>query len=155
MESSSELDEIRSRIQERWSRLQRFTILGVISFAAFLLVMTDTVYLPSMIHIQQDLDTTELLVTLSVALFAFVIGLMPLLWGPLSDAIGRRWLLVLSMAFFTAVSLVLTWATNMGMFLALRVCQGVGISSVFAVGSGEYRPMRLESVRLVYRCMPS
>eukprot|EP01116_Phalansterium_solitarium_P018840 TRINITY_DN5115_c3_g1_i1.p4 TRINITY_DN5115_c3_g1~~TRINITY_DN5115_c3_g1_i1.p4 ORF type:complete len:110 (+),score=17.91 TRINITY_DN5115_c3_g1_i1:745-1074(+) len=103
MESSSELDEIRSRIQERWSRLQRFTILGVISFAAFLLVMTDTVYLPSMIHIQQDLDTTELLVTLSVALFAFVIGLMPLLWGPLSDAIARRWLLVLSMAFFTAI----------------------------------------------------
>jgi len=51
-------------IYESWTEPKRYVLLGLMSFATFLVPFSDTVYLPAMNVIQRDLNTTATLVRL-------------------------------------------------------------------------------------------
>jgi len=62
--------------------------------------------------------------TLSLFMAGFVIG--PPVYGPLSDAFGRRRLLLPGMAIFTAGGVAAALAPSIAVLLIARFCQGLG-----------------------------
>lgn len=71
-----------------------------------------------------DHTTTQLIISL------FILGMVfgELLFGPLSDAIGRRKTILVGMAIFCAGSIVAMTAQSMEQMLVGRIIQGFGVS---------------------------
>ena len=74
------------------------------------------------------LQTTPAMVQLTLSVYMLVLGLGQLIFGPLSDRIGRRPVL-LGGALYAAASLALAAAGSGGLFVALRLLQALGASA--------------------------
>lgn len=61
------------------------------------------------------------------------LGLSLLLWGPLSDALGRRWIMLLTMSGATLVTLLLSFTDDYTGMLVLRAVQGVLLAGLPAI----------------------
>lgn len=62
-----------------------------------------------------------------------MLGLSLLIWGPLSDALGRRWIMLLTMGGATLVTLMLSFTENYTSMLVLRAVQGVLLAGLPAI----------------------
>lgn len=92
------------------------------AFMAFASLSTD-IYLPAMPAMQDDLGRASAL-TITGFLIGFAIA--QLVWGPISDRIGRRIPLALGALLFLAGSIGCALSTSMEMVIAFRVVQAVG-----------------------------
>ena len=115
---------------------KRKIILATVSFVAALLPFCDTIYLPSLNNIRRDLNTTETLVNVSVAIYLFMNGLASLVWGPLSDRFGRKIILLISLGVFVASSIACIFSPSIAVLIIFRAIQGAAVSSTLAVGQG-------------------
>ncbi|WP_283149450.1 MFS transporter [Silvimonas soli] len=90
--------------------------------------------LPGMLHVTQEFNASSAWVPTSMT--TYMIGGASLQWllGPLSDRIGRRPVMLGGVVWFVLMCLAALVAQNMGMFLALRVLQGMGMCFLVAVG---------------------
>src|SRR5471032_2563814 len=84
------------------------------------------VLLPSFPALSTQFNTTPTDIALSVSVFAIGISLSQLLIGPLSDALGRKNLLLGGMAVSILGALGCVWASDYAAFLIFRVVQSVG-----------------------------
>lgn len=86
-------------------------------------------YLPALGIMAADLDTT--IAGIQVALTAFLVGVAvgQLIVGALSDAIGRRRIIVIGFALLTAAGVLVAAAPNLEVLIAGRVLQGLGASA--------------------------
>lgn len=84
------------------------------------------VLLPSFPALSTQFNTTPTDIALSVSVFAIGISLSQLLIGPLSDALGRKNLLLGGMAVSIMGALGCVWASDYAAFLIFRVVQAVG-----------------------------
>jgi DHA1 family bicyclomycin/chloramphenicol resistance-like MFS transporter len=66
---------------------------------------------------------------LAISVYLFGIGVGQLGWGPVSDAIGRRPVLVIGSLIFAAGSLIVAAAPAIGLLLAGRLIQAVGAAA--------------------------
>ncbi|MEO1194258.1 MAG: multidrug effflux MFS transporter [Pseudomonadota bacterium] len=91
-------------------------------------ILSTDLYLPSLPHLPEllDSDTATVQLTLSLNLAAF--ALAQLLHGPLSDRFGRRRLLLLGLVGFCLSSLLCALANSVGWLLAGRIGQGMTAS---------------------------
>jgi len=96
-------------------------------------------YLPSFPDIAQEFSTTTpvLLQTLSLYLFAFA-G-MTLVYGPLSDAFGRRKVALAATAAYVACSIGCALAPDIQWLLAMRIGQGLTACGGIVVGRAVIR----------------
>lgn len=92
------------------------------AFMAFASLATD-IYLPAMPVMQDDLGGAAAL-TITSFLVGFAIA--QLVWGPISDRVGRRIPLALGSLFFLVGSVGCALSTSMEMVIAFRVVQAVG-----------------------------
>jgi len=81
------------------------------------------------------------------------LGLSLLLWGPLSDALGRRWIMLLTMSGATLLTLLLSLTEDYTTMLLLRAGQGVLLAGLPAIaiawmGDEFSRPAMLLAVGL-------
>ena len=97
------------------------TVLGLLAATSSL--ATD-LYLSSVPTIAADLQTTPAQAQLTLSLFFFGICLGQLLLGPLSDSRGRRPVLLVSLAVFTAAGVATIFVPNIETLTVLRFVQG-------------------------------
>ncbi|MBK1722473.1 MFS transporter [Thiocystis violacea] len=71
--------------------------------------------------------------SLTVSLTTLTLSLSLLIYGPLSDAIGRRGIMLVTMTLTTLCSLAMAFAPDFGTLLALRAFQGLFIGGLLAV----------------------
>ncbi|HBC8575935.1 TPA: multidrug effflux MFS transporter [Corynebacterium striatum] len=83
-------------------------------------------YLPVMPAIVSDLETTRAAVQLTLTGFFIGMGVGQLVIGPLSDAVGRKRLLILGAGVALAASAVAALAPSIAVLIAARVFQGLG-----------------------------
>ena len=114
--------------------LKRSLILATASIMAFLLTFSDTVYLPSLNAAKTTFHTSDILVTLSVSIYLFTSGILSLLWGPLSDRLGRKITIVVALIIFLAASIACALASNIIILIVFRAVQGAAISAAMVVG---------------------
>ena len=93
-----------------------------------------TLYLPAMAIIGSDLHAASSLMKLSLSFYLITFGLSQLLYGPLSDAFGRRINLIVGLIIFFIGSSMATFAERIDLFLISRLIQGLGMGTSSAVG---------------------
>ena len=117
-------------------------ILTLILLTAFS-TLSLNMFLPSLASIATDLDARYATVSLAVAGYLAATAVIQLIVGPLSDRIGRRPVLLASLALFAAASVVCAMATDVWTFLAARMLQG-GVISGYTLSMAILRDTRSE-----------
>lgn len=114
-----------------------FVVAALIMLAPFTL---DT-YLPSFPDIQRELGASaqDMQHTLSFYLWAF--GAMTLVYGPLSDAFGRRPVVLVAVAVYVAASIGCALAPDIGTLVLMRIGQGVAAGAGLVIGRALVRDL--------------
>lgn len=107
--------------------LSWFLCLSMLGFLA-----TD-MYLPAFATIQEDFNTTQSFIGLSLSIFLLGMALGQLVYGPLSDRIGRIRVLLGGMTLFSIASVLCAFAPNIELFLAARFLQALGACSATVI----------------------
>ncbi|GAB2929620.1 purine nucleoside transporter PunC [Hafnia psychrotolerans] len=84
-------------------------------------------YLPAFSTMQTKLATTPGLISASLSIFLAGFAIGQLLWGPLSDKLGRRPVLITGLMLFALGCLGMIWVENIYLLLALRFLQAIGV----------------------------
>ena len=98
----------------------------MLSFMTALGPLATDLYLPSMPHIGAALGATPAAVqlTLSAYLIGFSVG--QIVYGPVSDALGRKPVLVAAFALFVAATIACAASTSIEMLIVARALQAFG-----------------------------
>jgi DHA1 family bicyclomycin/chloramphenicol resistance-like MFS transporter len=91
-------------------------------------------YLPSFHAIGRDFDVGPLAVQQTLSVFLFAFAFMMLFYGTLSDSFGRRPVILVALALYTAASLGAVFAPTFGVLLACRVVQGLAAGAGSVIG---------------------
>ncbi|MER5965155.1 DHA2 family efflux MFS transporter permease subunit [Streptomyces sp. NPDC002057] len=105
---------------------RRWTALGLICAAQFMLVLDVTVVNVALPALATDLELGRTALTWVITAYTLCFGGLMLLGGRLADALGARRVLLTGLALFTAASLACGLAPNATVLLGGRVAQGVG-----------------------------
>jgi AAHS family 4-hydroxybenzoate transporter-like MFS transporter len=93
----------------------------------------------------------DLGIVFSAALFGSVLG--NIVFGPLADRVGRKWLVVGSVLLFGLATPLCAWAGSSGPLIALRFIAGIGLGAavpnMIAITS-EYAPARKRSTIVTF-----
>jgi DHA1 family bicyclomycin/chloramphenicol resistance-like MFS transporter len=99
---------------------------------------------------------------LLITLFFLGLGAGPLLFGPVSDSIGRKPVVYIGFLLFIAASMLCIFATNLETMIAGRILQGVALSAPRTISiamirdsySGDYMARIMSFVTVVFILVP-
>lgn len=109
-------------------------------FPLFLLIyefcsyLSNDMYLPALVLLEQEFGTTQTLVQLSITIWYMGMALPQLAMGMLSDRFGRRVVLLVGGAVFLLSTMGCAIATSIESFLVFRFFEGVGVCSLLVSG---------------------
>ena len=90
-------------------------------------------YLPALPTIAADLHASTAATQMTLMAFFMSFGLCQIVYGPVSDMVGRKAPLYVGLALFIVGSVGCALAGSIGSLIALRVLQGIGASSVMVI----------------------
>ena len=106
------------------------TTLIVTCTTVFLAQLGMSIYLPALPDIARDLGADASRVSWGLAVYLIGMALPMLLWGSLSQRLGRKPVLLAALGLYGLGNLALPWGTTVEAFLALRLIQGIGASGI-------------------------
>ncbi|MGR5147217.1 purine nucleoside transporter PunC [Photobacterium alginatilyticum] len=104
-----------------------FACLSMLGFLA-----TD-MYLPAFETMRSDFNTSQSLIGLSLSIFLLGMALGQLIYGPLSDRVGRIKVLMGGMILFSIASVLCAFAPNVEFLLIARFAQALGACSATVI----------------------
>jgi EmrB/QacA subfamily drug resistance transporter len=111
-------------------QVHRWRAFAVLAVSYFMTIVDLTIVNVSLPTIGRDLHFSESNLQWVVTAYALTFGGFLLLGGRAADLLGRRRILMLGLAIFTAASLAAGLARNDGVLIALRGVQGFGAAVV-------------------------
>ena len=85
--------------------------------------------------IRQELKANESLIQLSAATNVFGIGVSSIIYGTLSDSLGRRKLVLFGIACFSIASYSISFINSIYLLFILRFIQGLGAGIAWSIGN--------------------
>lgn len=98
-------------------------------------------YLPALPTIQQSLGTNVSMVQLSLMAFFVSLGIGQLIYGPVSDMVGRKPPIYFGLALFALASIGCALAPDIQTLIALRFIQGLGACACMVIPRAIVRDM--------------
>lgn len=89
-------------------------------------------------------SSTAQILPLSIYLVGYILG--PLLFGPLSETYGRKWIMISTFALFVIFTMACAVAPNFASLLIFRLIAGVAASSPISVTGGVYADLYADPV---------
>lgn len=90
-------------------------------------------YLPAFGMMQRELSISEGAISNSLSIFLFGFAVAQLLWGPLSDKVGRKPILLIGLSLFSLGCLGMLWVESATGLLAMRFLQAFGVCSAAVI----------------------
>lgn len=126
-------------------------VIALVGMFAFIQVYSVQSILP---QLQADLNASVVEIGNAVGMTVLAVAIMSPLMGMLSDAVGRKWLIVASVFILAIPTALMTQVQTIDGLLALRFIQGIavpGVSVVFVAYLGEeFRAPALFKVVTIY-----
>jgi DHA1 family bicyclomycin/chloramphenicol resistance-like MFS transporter len=112
-------------------------------------------YLPALPSIAGDLHASAALTQLTLTAYFISFGLFQIVYGPLSDAVGRRPPLFIGLSLFAAGSIGCGLAPSVGWLIACRILQGIGAAAITVMPRAIIRDLYtgVEATRLMSMVM--
>ncbi|RUY60357.1 MFS transporter, partial [Mesorhizobium sp. M7A.F.Ca.CA.001.05.1.1] len=88
------------------------------------------IYLPIVPAMPGILETSPDVIQLTLSLYMICLGLGQVVFGPISDRIGRRPVLIGGALLFSGASFLLASTSLAAVFVVLRVVQAIGASAI-------------------------
>lgn len=110
----------------------------ILSLSAIGQIASD-LYLPSLPSMQEDLGTTINTIQLSIACYMYGYGSMQIVYGPVSDAYGRKPTLLFGLSVMLVGTGLAIVASSASMLLLGRLLQGLGAASCNAIYKASIR----------------
>lgn len=104
-----------------------FFICYLAALGAFASLVND-LYLPTLPQMRIDFHSSRSAVQLGLSFGMIGLGIGELFWGPLSDKMGRKPILFMSLAIFIVASAASIFSPNLAFFNCCRLFQGLGAS---------------------------
>jgi len=98
-------------------------------------------YLPSLPTVSDDFHSTASLAQLSITSCLIGLAVGQLIFGPLSDIIGRKRPLVLTLITYVIASILCGFSSNIWMFIILRFIQGASAAAGIVIARASSRDM--------------
>lgn len=105
-------------------------LLFILGISAAIVSLAQSLYIPLLPDLQQDLNTSLHLVNLTVTLFTVAMATMQIILGPIVDRNGRKKILVPGIIIYVIATIGCMFSGSIEMLLIFRVIQGIGASSV-------------------------
>ena len=96
-------------------------------------------YLPSFPDIEATFGISRTLLSQSLSVYLAAFAASTLLWGPLADRFGRRWVIMGSLSLYVLASIGCALAADATAFIALRTLQGFAASGGLIAGRAMIR----------------
>ncbi|KAJ7146019.1 major facilitator superfamily domain-containing protein [Mycena epipterygia] len=118
-----------------WSSFRKNVVLTLIASASMIAGLAANIQNPAIADMEADLPATPSQISLSISLFICIQGFMPLFWSAISEIKGRKLVYVVSIAIFTAGSVVVATSKTIELVIVFRCIQATGSSAVMAIGA--------------------
>ncbi|KAI9507806.1 MFS general substrate transporter [Russula earlei] len=117
---------------------EKLLIVRIASLAALFSPLTANIYFPAIPVISREFHKSVELINLTVTMYMILQGLSPMVWGTLSDRLGRRPIMFacLTTLSLSCVGLALVPTSAYWLLMVLRCLQAAGSASTFALGAG-------------------
>lgn len=96
-------------------------------------------YLPSFPDIEAEFGVSRTLLSQSLGVYLLAFAFSTLFWGPLTDRIGRRLVILISLLLYVLASVGCALANDIQVFTVMRILQGLGASGGFIAGRAMIR----------------
>ncbi|KAL5519934.1 hypothetical protein ACEPAG_1594 [Sanghuangporus baumii] len=120
-----------------WKFWKKWTMCGIVAFYTFVSPISSSMMAPALPRIAEHYGVsgpTILNMTLTIFLLGYAVG--PLFLSPITELVGRKWVLHLSNIEFLAFNLACAFAPNVGTLIAFRFLAGLGGSAPVSIGAG-------------------
>ncbi|SDG06350.1 multidrug effflux MFS transporter [Sulfitobacter delicatus] len=137
--SLSETAPIAQSVTAPKMSIRRVSLLGALFIATGPIAMA--LYTPAMAEVVAAYGTTNSLVKMTLTLYFAGFATAQLIAGPVSDALGRKPVIISFMLLFVAASLLALIAPTIETLIAARFMQGVGASAGVAISRALVRDL--------------
>lgn len=101
-------------------------LIFILALLSSIAPLSTDMYLPALSLVQNHFNSSSFLVQLSIASFFVAFALGQLIYGPISDAIGRKKPIIFGMGLFIVASFFCFMVENIYVFIFLRFLQALG-----------------------------
>ena len=112
------------------SKKKLILILGLLSM---LMPLSIDMYLPSMPTIAQDFNVADATVQLTISCYLLGFSFGQLLFGPITDSYGRRYVLIAGLIIFIVAALICGIASNINQLITARFFHGIAAAATSIV----------------------
>lgn len=101
----------------------------LVAFAAFMGPFTQSIYTPLLPYVKTGFGASEYLINLTISIFTFVMAAMQIVYGPLTDTVGRKKVLIPGIVIYVVSSVGAALSGSIYGLLLFRVGQAVGVAA--------------------------
>ena len=145
------------------TKFSQFEFIALMASLMSIVALSIDALLPALDYIGLSIGTinntdNQLLITM----IFFGLGLGPLLFGPISDSLGRKPIVFIGLALYIIASFICVYANNLETMIVGRILQGIGLSAPRTISiamvrdsfSGDYMARIMSFITVVFLLVP-
>ncbi|KAI0977524.1 multidrug resistance protein [Xylaria arbuscula] len=119
-----------------FTRVEKFCIVALVSFAAWFSTLSSFIYYPALQPLSEDLSVSVDDINLTITTYMAVATVAPTLVGDAADILGRRPVYILTLSLYIGANVAIAATRSFHALLGLRVLQALAISGTFSIAYG-------------------
>ncbi|RUR09650.1 MFS transporter [Legionella sp. km772] len=133
------------------SRKQALLFASFLVLYEFLTYIANDMIMPGMIQVVKSFNAPESTVATSLTIYILGGASLQLILGPISDAYGRRPLMLIGAGLFCFFTVLIACSYSMNQFLTARFFQGMGLCFISVIGYATIQEIfeEMDAIRLI------
>jgi hypothetical protein len=127
--------EVPDSVYDRFSPHRKLVIVTLMSVCSFLAPFSSTSVLAATPEVAAEYNTTGTIINVTNAIYMLMMGISPIVWGPLSEVYGRRTVSQITAVLFCGCNIGTALAPNLAAFFVFRILTAFEGTAFILVGS--------------------